>query len=74
MGIRVDEFDLTRHELAVATMAVVPSSIEVSLKLAILFRSDLVNVTQLLLKAQYHSVPYNDCLSQISTSIWFQSD
>ena len=29
MGIRVDEFDLTRHELAVATMAVVPSSIEV---------------------------------------------
>ena len=33
MGIRVDEFDLTRHELAVATMAVVPSSIEVSLLL-----------------------------------------
>lgn len=32
MGIRVDEFDLTRHELAVATMAVVPSSIEVTWK------------------------------------------
>ena len=58
MGIRVDEFDLTRHELAVATMAVVPSSIEVSLKLAILFRSVLVNVTQLLLNARYHSIPY----------------
>ena len=30
MGIQVDEFDLTKHELAVATMAVVPSSINVS--------------------------------------------
>ena len=30
MGIRMEEFDLTRHELAVATMAVVPSSIDVS--------------------------------------------
>ena len=39
MGIRVDEFDLTRHELAVATMAVVPSSIEVSYLLIATFVS-----------------------------------